>query len=157
MEVTLSSAISLKPLLDLKLRVGAHHDVGATPRGYRRVAPVSGGRFEGRMSGEVLPGGTDWITLNEDQSCMYIDVRLPLKTDEGSFVILHYAGIRAGHPEILARVTRGEDVEPHSYYYYVSGSFEASEPNMDWLNRLVCIGKGSRSATGPEYSFWEVA
>ncbi|OYW62206.1 MAG: hypothetical protein B7X99_17080 [Rhizobiales bacterium 17-65-6] len=157
MEALLSNEISLKPLFYLKLRVGAHHNMGVTPRGYRRVAPVSGGRFEGRVSGEVLPGGTDWITLNDDQSCMQIDVRLPLKTDEGSLVILHYAGIRAGDPEILARVSSGEAVDPESYYYYVTGSFEASEPNLSWLNRLVCIGKGSRRSTGPEYAFFEVA
>ncbi|MFG1210537.1 DUF3237 domain-containing protein [Xanthobacter flavus] len=156
MAAILNSAISLKPLFDLKLQVGAHHDVGVTPRGYRRVAPVCGGRFEGRVSGEVLPGGTDWITLNTGQSCMSIDVRLPLKTDEGQFVILHYAGIRAGDPEILARVAAGEAVDPRSYYYYVTGGFEAPEPQLSWLNRLVCIGKGSRTASGPEYSFFEI-
>lgn len=153
----MSNGISLKPLFDLKLRVGAHHDFGVTPRGYRRAAPVSGGRFDGRVSGEVLPGGTDWITLSDDQSCMHMDVCLPLKTDEGSFLILHYAGIRAGDPQILARVARGEAVEPQSYYYYVTGNFETSEFKLSWLNWLVCIGKGSRTATGPEYAFFEVA
>ena len=48
--------IRTKFLFRLALDVGAHHVVGATPFGSRRVAPIKGGTFEGpQLSGIVLP------------------------------------------------------------------------------------------------------
>jgi Protein of unknown function (DUF3237) len=50
-----------KFLFRLALEVGVHHVVGPTPVGDRRVAPISGGTFDGpRLSGTVLPGGCRW-------------------------------------------------------------------------------------------------
>ena len=52
------TAIQTKFLFRLALDVGAHHVVGPTPFGSRRVAPIAGGTFDGpQLSGIVLPGG----------------------------------------------------------------------------------------------------
>jgi hypothetical protein len=38
------------------------HDLGATPKGWRRIVGVNGGRFSGpKLNGIVLPGGGDWL------------------------------------------------------------------------------------------------
>jgi Protein of unknown function (DUF3237) len=80
-----------KFLFRLALEVGAHHVVGPTPVGDRRVAPISGGTFDGpRLSGTVLPGGTDWITVDAGGTCLRIDVRVPLRTLDGALLVMAY-------------------------------------------------------------------
>ena len=146
-----------KFLFRLALEVGAHHVVGPTPVGDRRVAPISGGTFDGpRLSGTVLPGGTDWITVDADGTCLRIDVRVPLRTLDGALFVMAYRGVRSGPSEVLERVARGEAVDPASYYSRVAGSFETASPELTWLNTVVAVAVGSRSPTGPTYEVFEL-
>ena len=146
-----------KFLFRLALEVGAHHVVGPTPVGDRRVAPISGGTFDGpRLSGTVLPGGTDWITVDADGTCLRIDVRVPLRTLDGALFVMAYRGVRSGPSEVLERVARGDAVDPASYYYRVAGSFETASPELAWLNTVVAVAVGSRSPTGPAYEVFEL-
>jgi len=49
------------PVFRATLRLGAIHDVGETPLGYRRVLDVTGGALTGdRVSGTILPGGLEY-------------------------------------------------------------------------------------------------
>jgi hypothetical protein len=149
--------IRTKFLFRLALEVGPHHVVGPTPVGDRRVAPISGGTFEGpQLSGTVLPGGTDWITVDAGGTCLRIDVRVPLRTVEGTLFVMAYRGVRSGPSEVLERVARGEAVDPTSYYYRVAGSFETASPRLAWLNTVVAVAIGSRPPTGPAYEVFEV-
>src|SRR5690606_38529743 len=76
--------IQTKFMFRLSLEVGSHHVVGTTPVASRRIAPVTGGTFEGpELSGIVLPGGTDWISVDPNGTWFRIDVRLPLQTSDG--------------------------------------------------------------------------
>ncbi|KAI3593388.1 hypothetical protein D9X30_1698 (plasmid) [Cupriavidus sp. U2] len=144
-------------LFRLDLAVGEHHVLGQTPAGSRRIAPVAGGTFHGpQLSGIVLPGGTDWITEDSNGSWFQINVRLPLQTHEGELVVMAYKGFRSGQPDILQKVARGEPVDPNDYYYRVVGTFETSAVRLSWLNTLVAVGVGSRSATGPAYDVFAV-
>jgi len=40
-------------------QVAAPQLIGKTSSGELRVVPIPGGRLEGRLSGEILPGGSD--------------------------------------------------------------------------------------------------
>jgi hypothetical protein len=40
------------------------------------------------------------------------DVRITLKTDDGAFIYVRYAGMRHGPPEVMARLAQGETVDP---------------------------------------------
>lgn len=85
------------------------HVVGTTPFGNRRVAPISGGTFEGpEVSGIVLSGGADWMTVDPAGAWFRINVQVPLRTQDGEFLTLAYQGFRSGPPEVLERVSRGE-------------------------------------------------
>jgi hypothetical protein len=96
--------------------VAPARDVGATPRGTRRFYPAIGGSFEGpRLRGEVLPDGGDWLLLRPD-GVLKQDVRITLKTDDGAFIYVRYAGMRHGPPEVIARLAQGETVDPSEYY-----------------------------------------
>jgi hypothetical protein len=53
----------------------------------------------------------DVETLRAD-GAMRPDVRLVLRTDDGALIFMHYAGVRHGMPEVMARIARGEVVPP---------------------------------------------
>src|ERR1700724_1809602 len=100
----------------MRLDVRKLQMVGATPGAYRRVGVVSGGSFEGeRLSGEVLDGGSDWQTVRND-GVTTLNVRLVLKTKDDALIGMRYRGVRHGPPDVMARIERGEVVDPTSYY-----------------------------------------
>jgi hypothetical protein len=130
--------------------------VGATPGAYRRIGVVPGGAFEGeRLSGEVLDGGSDWQTVRADGATA-LNVRLILKTKDNALIGMTYQGLRHGPPDIIARIEKGEVVDPASYYFRINPLFETAAARYDWINRIVAVGIGHRFADGPIYSVFEI-
>lgn len=130
--------------------------VGATPGPNRRVGVIFGGSFEGeRLSGEVLDGGSDWQTVRTDGATT-LDARVVLKTKDGALISMTYRGVRHGPPDVVARIDRGEVVDPASYYFRINPLFETSAARYDWINRIVAVGIGHRQADGPVYGVFEV-
>src|SRR5258708_5532003 len=145
-----------QPLFVMRLDVRKLQIVGATPGAYRRIGVVPGGSFEGeRLSGEVLDGGSDWQTVRSD-GAITLNARLVLKTKEEALIGMTYRGIRYGPPDVVARIEKGEVVDPTSYYFRINPLFETANANYDWLNRVVAVGIGHRLADGPIYSIFEV-
>jgi hypothetical protein len=145
-----------QPLFVMRLNVGKPQIVGATPHGYRRIGVVSGGSFDGeRLSGEVLDGANDWQTVRPDGATT-LNVRLVLKTKDEALIGMTYRAIRYGSPDVVARIERGEVVDPKNYYFRLNPLFETANARYDWLNRVVAIGIGHRVAAGPIYSIFEV-
>jgi hypothetical protein len=149
-------SLRTRPLFVMRLDVRKLQNVGATPSGYRRIGVVPGGSFEGeRLSGEVLDGGSDWQTVRTDGATI-LNVRLVLKTKDEALISMTYRGIRHGPPDVMARIAKGEGVDPTSYYFRINPLFETANANYDWLNRVVAVGSGHRQADGPIYSVFEV-
>jgi Protein of unknown function (DUF3237) len=145
-----------RPLFTMRLDVRGPLIVGATPGAYRRVGVVPGGAFEGdRLSGEVLDGGSDWQTVRGDGATT-LDVRLVLSTTDDALICMRYRGVRYGPPDVVARIEKGEVVDPTSYYFRINPLFETATAKYDWINRVVAVGIGHRRADGPIYSIFEV-
>ena len=148
--------VQTKPLFVMTLNVKPLQVIGATPGAYRRVGVVPSGVFAGeRLSGEVLDGANDWQTVRSDGSTT-LDVRLVLKTTDDVLIAMMYRGIRQGPPDVMARLGKGEVVDPESYYFRIAPLFETAAPQYAWLNNLVALGIGHRVAEGPIYSVFEV-
>ena len=148
--------VQTKPLFVMTLNVKPLQVIGATPGAYRRVGVVPSGVFAGeRLSGEVLDGANDWQTVRSDGSTT-LDVRLVLKTTNDALIAMTYRGIRQGPPDVMARLGKGEVVDPESYYFRIAPLFETAAPQYAWLNNLVALGIGHRVAEGPIYSVFEV-
>jgi Protein of unknown function (DUF3237) len=133
-------------------------EIGATPRGgTRRFFPVVVGDFEGpRLRGEVLPDGGDWALYRADGT-LEVDVRLTLRTDDGALIYVRYEGVRRASPEVLARLGRGEPVDPAEYYFRTAPVFETGAVGYAWLNDIVAAGVGERPAPGQiRYSVFEI-
>jgi hypothetical protein len=67
-----------------------------------------------------------------------------------------YTVLRAGAPDIMQKLDKGEAPDPSSYYFRMSPMFETSAKQYDWINRIISVGIGNRLADGPVYSIFEV-
>ena len=148
--------ISTRHLFTLKLSAGETQQAGQTPMGRRMIVPITGGTFDGeRLRGTIEPGGADWMTQRPDGVTM-LDVRVVLKTDDEALILLTYHGLRHGPPEVMARLTAGEQVDPAEYYLRTTLYFETSDERYSWLNKLVAVATGHRPPTGPIYEVFEI-
>jgi hypothetical protein len=149
-------SVRTRPLFVMRLEVRALQVVGARPGALRRIGVVPGGSFAGeRLSGTVLDGGSDWQTVRNDGATT-LNVRLVLKTRDDALIGMTYQGLRHGPPDVVARIERGEAVDPASYYFRINPLFETAAATYDWINRILAIGIGHRQAGGPVYSVFEV-
>ena len=148
--------VRTQPLFTLFVQVRKPQIVGTSPDGFRRVGVIASGSFEGeRLSGEVLEGGSDWQRLRPDGATT-IDVRVVLKTRDDALIAMQYRGFRHGPADVLARIDRGEVVDPSQYYMRVCPFFETAAPQYEWLNRILAVGIGHRNAQGALYSVFEI-
>ena len=146
--------VRTRPLFVMRLAVRAPMLVGPTPNGYRRIAIVTGGSFSGeQLSGTVLDGSSDWQTVRADATTL--DVRLMLKTSDDELIAMTYRGYRHGPSDVMQKIDKGESVDPASYYFRIAPVFETAGRH-DWLNRIIAVGTGHRTADGPTYSVFEV-
>ncbi len=148
--------IRARLLFVMRLEVKPPLVVGSPPDSYRRIGVIPGGSFEGdRLSGKVLDGGSDWQTIRPD-GAVNLNVRLVLRTNDDALILMTYQGVRYGPPDVIARIDRGEVVDPESYYFRINPLFQTSAPHYDWINHVVGIGIGHRLADGPIYSIFEL-
>jgi hypothetical protein len=149
--------IQTRHLFTLTADVPKIVDLGATPQGSRRIANVTGGTFRGeRLNGTLHPApGGDWILVRPDGATI-LDVRVTLETDDRQLIYMTYRGLRHGPADVMARLAKGEPVDPAGYYFRTTPVFETASPNYDWLNRVVSVATGRREARGPVYEVYEV-
>ena len=108
---------TLERLFRAVVEIATPLSVGMTPRGERRIIPITGGRFEGdKLAGDVLPGGADWQLVRSDGTAV-LEARYTLRTQDGALISVRNRGVRSGPPGVLARLARGETVGPASYYF----------------------------------------
>jgi hypothetical protein len=129
----------------LEATLGQPLDLGDTPRGHRRIVPLTGGTFTGpELRGTLLPGASaDWQIVLPDGTALG-DIRSTLQTDAGELLYVQSRSVRHGSAEVLARLGRGEDVDASEYTFRTSTQIEAAAPHLDWLNKGVFISVGGR-------------
>jgi muconolactone delta-isomerase len=132
-------------------------ELGGTAQGHRRVVPLTGGTFSGpEISGRLLPGtSADWQIILPDGTALG-DIRYLLQTDRGDLLYVQSHSIRHGSPEVLARLGRGEDVDPGEYTFRTSTRIETAAPDLDWLNKGIFISVAGRQAAGVIYETYLV-
>ncbi|WP_157220398.1 DUF3237 domain-containing protein [Flavisphingomonas formosensis] len=145
-----------RALFVMKVGVDHIHAIGGPAGIDRRVGEMVAGRFAGeRLSGDVLTGGADWQIVRADGAIL-LDARVVLRTYDGAEIAMEYTGIRTGPADIIARLGRGELVDPADYYFRIAPRFSTSDPRYEWLNRIMAVGIGHRLPEGPVYSVFEI-
>lgn len=150
------AALSHDPLFTIHAELADILQFGKTPVGERRVINILGGRVEGpRLTGQILPGGADWQVIRPDGAAD-IQARYTIKSDSGGLVLVSSEGLRHGPAEVLARLARGEPVDPSLYYFRTLMRFETADPALDWMNRILAIAHGARLPNAVALDVFEV-
>jgi hypothetical protein len=154
---TAMTQLRSRHLFTITIKLHPIEEIGNTPAGTRRVFPVAGGDFAGeRLRGTILPvAGSDLLLTRADGSSQQ-DVRIILRTDDGTLIVMTYRGVRHAPPEVNARIARGEPVAASEYYLRTAPFFETSSPQYAWLNRIVSVGIGERRPNDVVYQVFEI-
>ncbi len=147
---------SLIPVADLSIQVGPPVTIGQTHEGLRRIVPILGGLVRGpRLSGTVLAGGADFQMIRAD-GYTTLEARYVVRLDDGALIYIVNTGVRFGPPEVMARITRGEPVDPALVYFRTTPRFETAAPAYQWLTRPLFLATGARHPDRVEISVFEV-
>jgi hypothetical protein len=139
-------------------------DLGASPWRRRRVSDIAGGHFDGpRLAGSVRPSGADWSeggVAADGGAATLLDVRSLWQTDDGDLIHVTYAGRLVVPKPVLARFrdpAMVESIPAEEYYFRILPVFETSSERYAWLNEVVGVGVGRRTANGVVYRIYQVA
>jgi hypothetical protein len=141
---------------DVVIEVGQPITVGQTRDGLRRVVPILGGRITGpRLNGTILSAGADYQVIHPD-GYTTLDARYVARLDDGTMIYIVNTGVRFGPPEIMARITRGELVDPGQVYFRSTPRFETASAGYQWLTRPLFLASGARHPDRVEITVFEV-
>ena len=157
-------APALEHAFDLTVFVDAPIEAGQTfglnSRGRRRIIPITGGTVSGQVNGAVLPGGADFQLVVSETSAD-LDARYLLRLDDadwaGAHVFVQNRALRRGSAEDIAKLVRGEPVDPAAIYFRCAPTFEVSHPALAWMTESLFIGTGARFPDRVEISVYRVA
>ena len=150
----------LEPIADLVVYVATPvevgHVMGLNTRGLRRIIPIAGGTVSGRLQGQVMAAGADFQLVVSD-TLADLDARYILALDNGHRVFVQNRALRRGSAADVARLVRGEAVDPAAIYFRCAPTFEVSDPSLTWLTESLFIGTGARYPDRVEMRFFRVA
>lgn len=135
---------SLDYFADLQVEVGVPQVLSQGPRGMRRLVPITGGSARGNgWTARVIPGGTDFQLIVSD-TMSELDARYGLETDAGDLIYVQNHAVRAAPAEAMAKLLRGEPVDPGQIYFRCNPRFETSSPSLRWIGERMFVGVGVR-------------
>lgn len=166
-EVTAASlpAPALVPLLDLDVQVGPVIEVGRVDgpmgQGQRRIIPIVGGHARcvhetGHWHARVLDAGADFQLIVGERTAR-LEARYVLETDAGDRIYVVNHALRGGPPDLVAKLARGEPVDPALIYFRCTPRFETASPVLAWMMDRLFIGTGARFPDRVAISVFEVA
>jgi hypothetical protein len=152
------AAPALRLLADLSVDVGAPLEVGLVPTlGQRRLIPILGGTVRGpHWTGRILPGGADFQLIAGERTAL-LEARYVIETDAGERIYVENRALRSGPPELIARLARGEAVDPALIYFRCAPRFETAAPSLRWLMERLFVGTGVRHPQEVRLRFFELA
>jgi hypothetical protein len=142
---------------DFSVQVAAPIEVGQTVHGVRRLIPILGGTVQGQgWTARVLPGGADFQLLLNSRMAE-LDARYVIETDAGDLIYVQNRAVRTAAPDVMARLVRGEVVDPQSVYFRCTPSFETASKALAWISESLFVGTGARYPDQVVMRLFEVA
>lgn len=150
------AAPELRHVCDLAVDVGKPLTTGEMALGERRLIPITGGTVTGpRLSGRILPGGADAQILRPGGFTELV-ARYCIEASDGAIIYVENSGIRTGAPNVMARLKRGEPVDPAQVYFRATPRFETAAPQHAWMMQRLFLCTGVREPTRVVLSIFEV-
>ena len=150
----------MAPSLTLVARVSVRVDVpiaiGETEAGLRRIVSILGGTIDGpRLRGEILAAGADYQLIRPD-GYTTMDARYAARLDDGAMIYIVNTAVRFGPPDVMARMTRGEPVDPAQVYFRSTPRFETDASAHRWITRPLFLASGIRHPDRVDLDIYEV-
>ena len=139
----MKAAAELVSMGTITVQLGERIEVGSGPKGTRLVVDVESIEVESDRVRASLAAtdAADWLTLSEDGSIGCVDVRFTLKTDDGAYIYVEYAGRAAMANGLIA----------------TAPTFQTGDERYAWLNKIQAVGAGALEGNGRLiYSLYEV-
>lgn len=147
---------ALRPFCTLEVEAGPVRTLGLGRLGQRRIVPIAGGRVSGpRISGKILPGGADWLTVTHDGVSL-MNARYALETDDGAIIEVLDEGFRHGPEEVIRSLIGGETVAPEMYYMRSTVRLESGHADYLFVNRTIFVGTGAKTPFGVQIDIYAV-
>jgi hypothetical protein len=150
------SVPQLKFAFNISLTLGEVHWLRPTDQGSTRGAVyVTGGKVEGPdIRGVVIPqSGADW-PLQRPDGVLDFDARYLLRTDDGVVIYMQNRGYRWGPPEVMAALSRRENVDPSAYYMRTAPRFDVPAGRYAWMSRHVFVGVAEKTPQGNSINYF---
>ncbi|MEJ0069647.1 MAG: DUF3237 domain-containing protein [Pseudomonadota bacterium] len=134
---------ALEHVFDVAVRVAVPLAIGETGAGLRRVVDILGGDVTGpRLQGRIRSGGADFQLIRAT-GLTELHARYVIEAADGAPIYVENSGIRFGPPDALAKLNRGEPVDPALIYFRTVPRFETEVPAYRWLMEHIFIGVAS--------------
>ena len=141
---------------DLVVRIAEPIEIGRIAGNLRRVIPIAGGEVFGpRICGKVLPGGADFQLMRAD-GVTDLHARYVIEVEDRQLIYVENSGVRYGPPALMAKLQRGEVVDPGLIYFRTTPRFETAAPGYEWLMQNLFICSGARYPARVEMRFFQV-
>lgn len=148
---------TLRHSFTLRVDLDTPVELGQGRAGKRRIVPIIGGAALGPdITGDVLNVGADWQTIYADGAA-HLDTRYALKTSDGAVIEVINVGTRHGPPDVMSKLAAGDAVDPSEYYMRTAARLETGDSKYAWVNHMLFVCAGLRSASAVEIAYYVVA
>lgn len=148
-------ALPAEHLFDMQVNLQPAQVI-ATAVGLRMTFIATGGVLVGpRLTGEILPGGGDWLIVGDDGTGR-IDVRATIRSDDGALIHYETRGIIKIPTGGMDRLAAGEVLPFAETYIRTTPRFETADSRYAWLSELVAIGYNVLSPNRVDYRIYRV-
>ncbi|MFW0775194.1 DUF3237 family protein [Paenarthrobacter nitroguajacolicus] len=114
------------------------------------------GRWTFESTTHNEPAGADYQIFRSAE-LTELDARYAVELYGGEVVYVHNVALRFGAAEDIARLNKGEDVDPALIYFRCSPRFSTAAPEWAWLNHTIMVGVGRRRPGSVEIDVFAVA
>ena len=136
--------LATRYVFTITARIGAVTSAGQSEAGERRIIPIVGGEVRGKdLNGKVSAFGADYQIVRRDGS-IELEAKYALESDDGAVIYVENRGIRTGPPELIARLNRGEAVDPAQIYFRTVPKFETGSARYRWLMQSLFVASAAR-------------
>ena len=128
-----------------------------SPDGERNYWIVSDAEIEGRrIKARIAAPGSDWMRVSDD-GFWRPDVRVPIETDDGETVLMHYTGLVQQTDSFKQAAEANQPTEWNDQYMRLTIRFDTAAERYRWLNTSLFVAKGRLLGTGNiEYAVYRL-
>lgn len=123
----------------IEAEIAPPRSAGQSQTGERLHIPITGGRVHGpRLSGTILPGGSDWPVIGADGNSR-IEAHYTIQAHDGTLIYIVNKALRVSSPDVTRRLRAREKVSPDDFYLRGTPVFDAPDGPHQWLRETVFV------------------